>query len=169
MKLSDFWNHVAKGAPDACWNWQKCKTRDGYGRVVLDGKGRLAHRVAYELTKGTIPSGMLICHSCDNPGCCNPAHLWPGTIRDNNIDMFRKGRGVNPKGERHYLTKLTNDDVLAIRAAHAHGETQASISRRYQVSANCIWTIVNYKRWQHLSEEREHGASGGELVNGQVA
>jgi hypothetical protein len=70
-----------------CWEWTGY-LKKGYGWT---GAG-LAHRKAYALAFGAIPAGMLVCHRCDNPRCCNPAHLWLGTNGDNIRDMARKGR-----------------------------------------------------------------------------
>ena len=79
-------------SPTGCWLYGG-KT-DRYGHVYVRGKIMVAHRVAYELVKGEIPEGMLVCHKCDVPGCCNPDHLWIGTDKDNMQDMVRKGRGI---------------------------------------------------------------------------
>lgn len=96
MKLEDFWKWVDKSGE--CWLWTGT-TSEGYGRVRHGPKKLLAHRVAYELTKGPIPKGMEVCHSCDNPTCVNPAHLWLGTHRDNMRDAHQKGR-IKAPGER---------------------------------------------------------------------
>jgi len=89
-KASDerFWCGVKRGEPDECWPWTRSLSPKGYGRV----RGRNAHRVAYELTYGPIPPGMFVCHTCDNPPCCNPAHLFLGTYLDNIADMVAKKR-----------------------------------------------------------------------------
>jgi hypothetical protein len=89
-----FWGRVDKSAgPDACWPWTGSRRGGGYGRVTVNGRSTSASRVAYELTHGTIPDGKHVCHTCDNPPCCNPAHLWVGTPADNTRDMLSKGRG----------------------------------------------------------------------------
>jgi len=77
---------------DGCWEWQASKKRRGYGQFWCKGKNRVASRVAYRHFKGPIPDGMCVCHTCDNPGCCNPAHLWLGTYTDNMQDASTKGR-----------------------------------------------------------------------------
>src|SRR5882762_2045859 len=86
-----FWNRVKK-IKGGCWLWLGAKDARGYGRVGADqaegGGTRLSHRVAYELTHGKIESSLFVCHSCDNPSCCNPKHLFVGTALDNNRDMY---------------------------------------------------------------------------------
>lgn len=85
-----FWNHVKK--TDSCWEWLGPKDRDGYGRYNMKPSRYGAHRLAYEWIKGPIPPNMVVCHSCDNPSCVNPDHLWIGTQLDNIADMDAKGR-----------------------------------------------------------------------------
>jgi len=87
--MSDPWKYVDMSCPDGCWPWTGSRFPKGYGRF---GAGLLAHRVIYQLSKGPIPDGMVICHSCDNRPCCNPDHLWVGTYADNTNDARIKGR-----------------------------------------------------------------------------
>lgn len=84
-----FWDRVAKCGPDDCWEWQGPRHSAGYGKVGMDGRTQLAHRVAYGLDR--IPDGMLVLHHCDNPPCCNISHLFLGTYQDNYDDMIAKG------------------------------------------------------------------------------
>ena len=85
-----------------CWEWTGARNHKGYGMINIGGKTRRAHRVAYYLHTGESPE--MVCHSCDNPKCVNPAHLWGGTVADNARDMYDKGRAANqqkthcPKG-----------------------------------------------------------------------
>jgi hypothetical protein len=75
--------------PAQCWEWQRSRSRQGYGRL---GPRVYAHRLAYEVFIGPIPDGLHVLHHCDNPPCCNPAHLWSGTVADNMRDRDAKGR-----------------------------------------------------------------------------
>ena len=80
-----FWSQVQILGTDDCWEWQGCRDSYGYGRIHIGSGSQsfLTHRIAYELTHGDIPEGMLVCHKCDNPPCCNPAHLEPVTQQEN--------------------------------------------------------------------------------------
>lgn len=80
---------------DSCWNWKAYTDKDGYGIFSLQNKNHRAHKLAYLWNKGEIPEGLNVCHSCDNPSCVNPDHLWLGTQKDNQQDMAQKGRVRN--------------------------------------------------------------------------
>lgn len=102
-----------------CWNWRLRKDRGGYGRMRIQMgsadsfRFEGAHRYAYLIFKGEIPEGMEVCHTCDNPACVNPEHLWLGTHQQNMQDMHSKGRG--PKG---YKRKKVIDAAMAKEASH---------------------------------------------------
>jgi hypothetical protein len=85
-----------------CWEWEGARTSDGYGWVKVDGHQTRAHRVGYQMFHGTVDPALVVCHSCDNRLCVNPAHLWLGTRLQNMHDKARKGRlrtasGAHPK------------------------------------------------------------------------
>jgi hypothetical protein len=151
-----------------CWNWQACCTSQGYGR--FRGKDRimtLAHRWAYEHFNGTIPNGMCVCHTCDNPGCCNPDHLWLGTRAENVVDRDRKGRQAvgdrhgsrlfpnnRPRGMLHKNSKLSESQVVNILDEYQSGNfTLSDLARRYQVNMTTISRIIKRITWKHVRKE----------------
>lgn len=98
-----FWNKVERNEANTCWLWTGGTGRNGYGVFTTGTKrdGSIRHHVAsrfsWELHHGPIPDGLYVCHSCDNPTCVNPAHLWLGTQQDNIMDMRQKGRARDQK------------------------------------------------------------------------
>jgi hypothetical protein len=146
-----FWARVEKS--DDCWEWRGRKTYKGYGATSWKGKYITAHRLAYILSHGGIPEGKIICHSCDNRACCNPAHLWAGSYRDNTRDMDAKGRR-NPgdlKGEKHGMARLTEANVRYIRGLYGSGKyTYKQIAEGYRVSIGTIECICSRKTWRHV-------------------
>jgi hypothetical protein len=150
-----FWAKVNK--TDGCWIWTAAKTRGGYGNFGLGSKRYVrAHRLAWELTYGSIPAGMFVCHRCDNPPCVNPSHLFLGTSSDNLRDCVAKGRHVPyrttaHKGEGNPNAKLTVESVREIRAAAKRGERLDSIAARYGVSVGGIRHVVAGERWGHVA------------------
>ena len=112
----------------------------GYGTIYVSGKIRATHRVAWETWRGEIPFGVMVLHSCDNPPCINPDHLFLGSRSDNALDSVVKGRWNRP-------LKLTEDQVLAIRAS---SQTNRSLAAKYGVAHSLISMIRTGKRWRHL-------------------
>jgi len=118
----------------------------GYGSFgVAAGNIRLAHRYAYGLAHGPIPGGLHVCHKCDVRLCVNPSHLFVGTPADNQADKVSKGRQL--RGEQAGMAVLTNDKVLAIRAAAG---LQREIAAAFGVSRPLVSMIKSRKAWAHL-------------------
>ena len=136
-----------------CWVWVGCVEADGYGRVHVGGKGVLAHRQSWLMSRGTIPDGLCVLHHCDNPPCVNPDHLFLGTPGDNAADRAAKGRNgaTGAPGERHGFANLTDDAVRTIRADCASGlQTHREIAARFGVSRSVVSTISANKAWRHV-------------------
>lgn len=137
------WSKVDQRGPDECWPWKAYRLKKGYGQLQrTEGGTQLAHRIAFELTHGPVPPGMLVCHRCDNPPCCNPAHLFLGTNDENMADMARKGRASRQYGEAHGLCKLSDDQVREIRRRFAAGEAKRKLGREFGVRHSHIRAIV---------------------------
>ena len=131
-----------------CWEWTGCLHECGYG---LDGKrNRRVHRLVYTVCFGQIPKGMRCCHSCDNPACCNPYHLFLGTPRDNTQDAVRKGRLA--KGESHGRAKLTEESVRTIfKLREKRALSVAEMATMFNVRENAIYRVLHRETWSHVS------------------
>lgn len=133
-----------------CWNWTGQLDKDKYGVIRTKLSHVKAHRVSYELFKGLIPEGLLVCHTCDNPSCVNPNHLFLGTYKDNTQDMIKKGRKFNNKGELSSLSKLTEKQILDIRSRKKYRGLQTDLSKEFNVSFQQISKIIKNQRWKHI-------------------
>lgn len=143
-----FWSRVSVGAPDVCWLWRGGLTDKGYGRPRINTVKTYAHRIAYVITHGPLIDDMEVCHRCDQPACCNPAHLFIGTHAQNMRDMSLKGRAA--RGVRGPRAKLTEADVLNIRAHRAAGIGVEAIGRIFAVSGEQVSKICTRRQWAHL-------------------
>lgn len=100
-EINRFFNFIEWIPFHSCWEWTGCKSSRGYGELKTStGKTEIASRVSWKIHFGDIPDGMFVCHSCDNPGCVNPSHLFLGSRRDNILDMVAKDRQT---GKRIFL------------------------------------------------------------------
>ena len=143
-----FWAKVQKTTN--CWIWLASKDIKGYGWFGINSKNVVkAHRFSYELHKGKIPKGIFVCHSCDNPHCVRPNHLWLGTNDDNVQDMVKKMR--HTFGERNAMAKLTEKNVMKIKKLLHTGEyTGRQIAKLFNVSGVIISQIKHGTRWKYL-------------------
>jgi len=168
-----FWARVDRAGPvlrpglGPCWTWSGATGSAGYGRVRRAGRLIGVHRLIYQMFVGPIRSGLCLCHRCDNPPCCNPAHLFLGTNLDNSRDMVMKqrhryGPGSKPEcggprpaiwGIRHYNAKLTDEQILEIR--RATGASERAVARLFQerfgVARSCVRAIRAGMTWRHVS------------------
>lgn len=141
--------HAQYDRGPTCWDWTGAVGGDGYGVLKVDGRQVRAHRHSYELHCGPVPDGMLVMHRCDRPVCVNPAHLVVGTPAENAQDSARKAR--RPRGARNPAAKLTEGQVLALRAEYAGGGiSQRALAARYGVSPALVSYIVTRKWWAHI-------------------
>lgn len=142
---------------ERCWIWIGGITSNdkkrGYGRVQINKKRIPAHRLSYEIYKGDIvDSNLYVCHTCDNPKCVNPDHLFLGSNLANIADCIIKGR--HTKGENQGSHKLTENDVREMRRLYSSGEfTQQELAHKYGIDRPYATKIINYRQWKHVKNE----------------
>lgn len=144
-----FWKKVDKSGE--CWLWTGNKDKHGYGRIRCDHRKIRVHRVSFMIKFGEIPTGLCVCHKCDNPPCVNPEHLFLGTHADNIKDMFAKHRNNPPRGQRNHSAKLNERKVRLIRKiVSSHSMSNRRIAKRFGVSSQSIDAIANGRSWAWL-------------------
>jgi len=162
--IKRFWSKVTIGAPDKCWNWQACaKNYFGHGDFWVDGGSRSAHRIAWIIVYGEISGGVCVLHKCDNPPCCNPAHLFLGTLDDNNKDAASKKRFSSGKehysktqpekvlrGEKIGVSIHTEEDIMCIRQMYVEGYTYDELAEEFDTAKSTVFQVISGKTWTHI-------------------
>ena len=128
-----------------CWIWMRACNDWGYGIVWHLGRVWRVHRLLWDYYKGPIPKGIILCHQCDTPSCCNPHHLFLGTDKTNHADSIKKDR--HNRGERHGSARLTPDHIINIRLDKRPNVT---IAKNYGVDASLISHIKHGRLWRHI-------------------
>jgi hypothetical protein len=151
-----FWRKVDRTTtPDGCWTWTGClfntKKVNRYGEFWFEGRPWLAHRVSWIISFGRIADDILVLHSCDNPPCVRPDHLFLGNNTDNAQDALLKGRLWIPKGIAHGCAKLTEDQVWEIRRLIQEGNLSLkTIGAMFGVTRSNVGYIKSGKLWKSL-------------------
>ncbi len=136
-----------------CWVWIAGRTKDGYGTFNIAGRTLLAHRLAHEHFVDSLIRGLCVCHTCDNPPCVNPEHLFQATQAENIRDALRKGRmrTGDHSGEKNAGAKITAEQVQEIRRRYIPGVTTLrSVAKEFGIGVSNACLIVNAKAWDRL-------------------
>lgn len=165
-EMERFWEKVDRGSDDACWNWTASLQGRGYGKFTTNGKEKNAHRWIYIKINGPVADGIEICHTCDNPKCVNPRHLFAGTKSDNMRDAAQKGRNamqrapekshfhgrkdIQCRGEKQGNSRLTTPDVLEIIGMSENGISSTDIAKRFCISPGHARKVASGMAWSHV-------------------
>jgi len=148
-----FWEKVDKSSE--CWLWTGSQMSSGYGRISVNGRVIGAHRLSFELHFKEIPTGLYVCHKCDNRLCVRPDHLFLGTQTDNLKDMVSKSRNKRCRGEQHHSAKLSQRQVIAIRIITQFGSIPyRQVAKIFGVSQPLVSRIISRKSWSWLGSEK---------------
>lgn len=181
QEMERFFSKLSLLGPTGCWIWTAACTPTGYGAFKRRGENVesvAAHRLAHATWSGPV-GGLLVCHRCDTPACCNPDHLFVGTESDNARDRDAKGRQATgerhgsrtkpervarglrsgaytkpesrPRGEKNGRARLTLEQVRELRGAFAAGAKQNDLAHRYGVSRALVYYIVHNKCWKEAA------------------
>ncbi len=148
-EITRFWSKVNKSGD--CWLWTAGTNDTGYGNFWIKCWPYKSHRIAYFIHHGVDPGDKCVCHTCDNPRCMNPAHLFLGTHKDNMADCVKKGRRLDNKGSKHSCSKLTDEDVKEILESN---ESNKMLAKRYGVNDRTISSLRHGVHWKHLQGTR---------------
>jgi hypothetical protein len=153
--IERFEKRVGRAEAGQCWPWKGRILKNGYGVIHQGGRNGgpvvYAHRLAAQFAGLGDISGKMVCHHCDNPPCVNPKHLFVGDAAANVRDMFAKGRGRPPEGERHSHARLTVAQVVSARRRVSAGESRRSIAKEMGVSHTAIVQAVRRVWWKSVA------------------
>jgi len=138
---------MVRKEPRGCWVWLGHIHEGKYGTVHFEGRRYMAHRLVWNLLRGEIPTGMVACHTCDNPPCCNPDHIFLGTLTDNCEDMVKKNRQA--RGVRVSTNKLTEAQVIRILKLNKT-KNQLEIAKQFGVARTNVGAILRGETWGYL-------------------
>lgn len=150
------WSKIDVRSENECWVWQGAKTTAGYGVIRINYILKYAHRLTWMLHyKSDIPKKGQICHTCDNPPCCNPAHLFLGSQADNMKDAANKGRIKEKvhRGITHHTTHLKEKDIRKIRHLGQTDIPHQEIGNYFGISRMSVNDIIHKRTWQHIDPE----------------
>ena len=150
-----FWSRVLKRGLDDCWEWQGAKQHRGHGHLRYQKRLVKAHRLAYELTYGSIEEGVFICHKCNNPPCCNPKHLYAGSPKTNVDDSIKAGtftrNSIGAEGEKNPNNKLTKKEIKEIRKMLEETDLyQWQIAEIFNCSQSNVSDIKRNRIWKEV-------------------
>lgn len=152
-----FWAKVQIGGEDECWPWTEGTDDAGYGMFQIRGTVERSHRAAFLMTGGELLPGDMVCHSCDNPPCCNQKHLFRSDHDGNMLDARTKGR-MN-QGSRNFAAVLDEDRVREIRVSLLAGMSRRTLAVAYGVSYATICQIASGRTWRHVTVSHEEKLS----------
>ena len=150
--IARFWSKVKISNPDECW---ECVEKvvdenvNGYGRIGIQGKLYLMHRISWIIKNGDLKNELSVCHKCDNRKCVNPNHLFLGTHEENIKDMVLKNRQC--RGEKVSRSKLKESDVLQIKTMLNEGLSTRKIAKMFGINCASVSKIQTGRLWSWLN------------------
>ena len=142
--LERFWENVDVRGENDCWEWQASRTTAGYGVIYWNGENTYTHRLSLEFDNRPVSSRFHACHTCDNPPCVNPKHLFVGSPRGNMLDKVAKGRHTH--GENHPHSKLSDLEISEIRRLVSENGIIVDIAKQFNVSRGYVTELASNRK-----------------------
>lgn len=147
-----FWSKVDKSNLNGCWIWIGGRNEQGYGIFYPEHSHPVrAHRVSFFIKNLELNDDLQVCHTCDNPPCVNPDHLFQGTAKENAADRDRKGRRIPPRGNQCWQAKLTPESIIQIREQYEKKKTtHRALAKQFGVTKYSITRLLSGDSWKHI-------------------
>lgn len=147
-QIDRLWCRVKQNGPDDCWPFLGRVCEDGYGKISLNYKEFVASRLIYAVVHKLDPGQKIVCHTCDNPPCCNPKHLFLGTFQQNVKDSVAKKRHSSLIKGSAKVQALVNEEI--VKEMRLSFLSKQELAEKYNIGISNVYRILTKRSWKHV-------------------